>query len=651
MKLRCLLLFIVSGIFMTGCDFIEDILDSSKNNSIRPEVENVMFSSEGGEKTINVEASCSWSVDYDSNWVSTGGSYGNVGTSELIIYAFRNEDASSRNTVITLRNENTGASVDIYVEQEGAAPTMGELRKQLTVGSDGGEFDLELKSNMRYHARANQEWLYAEPDSYGEFLRVVVYDMPEDFSGTERSANITLYRGDVGDYYGDPQEQQPLRTIKVTQKNVSYRIEFTVAGDYLPFSPDHFDANIIATYCHDGKGYVDFDGPISINDGQFYYEQDLVSIKLPNCVTTIGNEAFCDCDCLESVELPESVTYIGTGAFAGCDNLMEVNFPESLREIGAAAFSRCKKLKSARLNEGLVTISERAFDYCEGLTGVHIPSSVKTVAPQAFAHCYNIDRFSGESTTEDWRCILIDGEIKAFAPASDARFYNVPDEVKSIGSYAFAYLDNIIHVNLGEGVEEIKDHAFYLSSLNNERGGISFKNVKIIGDYAFEETNLVYVSIPDCVTRIGKYAFKGCTMMREFDFGTGVTELEEGVFCWAGIQGFHIPKQITKIGDKAFKDCLIRWVGIPSTTTYIGTEAFQAPNLKTVYVSGKGPASAELGKNIFPEGVRIYVPFDYEALYRRLNNPWLQYDPKDWVPDDVENWDPDGPYGPYLGDY
>ena len=418
-----------------------------------------------------------------------------------------------------------------------------------------------------------------------------------------------------------------------------------------PFYSDHFDANIIATRCHEGKGYVDFDGPITISDGQFYYEQDLVSIKLPNCITTIGQEAFYDCDCLESVELPETVTYIGTAAFAGCDNLTEINFPESLCEIGTAAFSRCKKLKSAALNEGLVTISERAFDYCEGLTGVHIPSSVKTVAPQAFAHCYNIDRFSGESTTEDWRCILIDGEIKAFAPASDARFYNIPDEVKSIGSYAFAYLDNIIHVNLGEGVEEIKDHAFYLSSLNNERGGISFKNVKIIGDYAFEETNLVYVSIPDCVTRIGKYAFKGCTMMREFDFGTGVTELEEGVFCWAGIQGFHIPKQITKIGDKAFKDCLIRWVGIPSTTTYIGTEAFQAPNLKTVYVSGKGPASAELGKNIFPEGVRIYVPFDYEALYRRLNNPWLQYDPKDWVPDDVENWDPEGPFGPYLGDY
>jgi hypothetical protein len=193
MRPRFILIFLLSALFLTGCDFIQDILDS-KNGHITPETENVFFSAQGGEKTIVVESSCSWEVEYDySSWFSLGGSFGNAGTSELVIYAFANEDASSRDAVITLKNEEKNLYVSINISQKGAAPTMGELRKELTVGSDGGEFLLELNTNMDYYARADQEWLYADPDYYGESLKVTVFEMPEDFTEKSRSATISIY--------------------------------------------------------------------------------------------------------------------------------------------------------------------------------------------------------------------------------------------------------------------------------------------------------------------------------------------------------------------------------------------------------------------------------------------------------------------------
>jgi len=44
----------------------------------------------------------------------------------------------------------------------------------------------------------------------------------------------------------------------------------------------------------------------------------LTSITIPNSVTRIGEEAFCDCSALTSVTIPEGVTSIGEAAFEDC---------------------------------------------------------------------------------------------------------------------------------------------------------------------------------------------------------------------------------------------------------------------------------------------------------------------------------------------
>ena len=47
----------------------------------------------------------------------------------------------------------------------------------------------------------------------------------------------------------------------------------------------------------------------------------LISITIPDSVTSIGDEAFSDCTSLTSITIPDSVTSIGDRAFYGCYSL------------------------------------------------------------------------------------------------------------------------------------------------------------------------------------------------------------------------------------------------------------------------------------------------------------------------------------------
>ena len=48
------------------------------------------------------------------------------------------------------------------------------------------------------------------------------------------------------------------------------------------------------------------------------------TVNIPNSVTDIGNDAFCNCTSLTSVNIPDSVTRIGAWAFYGCTSLTEI---------------------------------------------------------------------------------------------------------------------------------------------------------------------------------------------------------------------------------------------------------------------------------------------------------------------------------------
>jgi hypothetical protein len=60
---------------------------------------------------------------------------------------------------------------------------------------------------------------------------------------------------------------------------------------------------------------------------------------------------FENCKSLVSVVIPEGITSIDEKAFAGCANLKEISFPKSLVKAGRGSFSGCKKLCGEKREE------------------------------------------------------------------------------------------------------------------------------------------------------------------------------------------------------------------------------------------------------------------------------------------------------------
>ncbi len=85
--------------------------------------------------------------------------------------------------------------------------------------------------------------------------------------------------------------------------------------------------------------------------------------RVPDGVTTIGNEAFRDCANLTIITIPDGVTTIGDRAFFRCKNLKSIALPDSVKKIGKRAFWSCENLEEASLPRN-VELGRGVFSDC-----------------------------------------------------------------------------------------------------------------------------------------------------------------------------------------------------------------------------------------------------------------------------------------------
>lgn len=205
------------------------------------------------------------------------------------------------------------------------------------------------------------------------------------------------------------------------------------------------------------------EGVESIGDDAFSICGRLRRITIPDGVTHIGRNAFWNCVRLVDITLPESATSIGEGAFEGCDAIENIALPSGMTSIAARTFSGCRALKNIVIPDGVTSIGERAFSSC-GLTDIMIPENVEYIGEGAFHGCEKLESIV------------------------------IPDGITSIGDYTFCECSSLTDITLPESVESIGKHAFEKSAITN-------------------------ITLSDKVTSIGESAFAQCNRLTDVYYG------------------------------------------------------------------------------------------------------------------------------------
>lgn len=122
-----------------------------------------------------------------------------------------------------------------------------------------------------------------------------------------------------------------------------------------------------------------------IGTGVFNDNRNIVSLTIPDSVTTLQNRICSGCTSLREVWLPSGLTVIPDETFDGCSSLSTVHFPKTLREIRSDAFCGTG-LTEFIAPDSLTVIWSYAFKDCARLIKVDL-KNVSSVSGGAFQSC------------------------------------------------------------------------------------------------------------------------------------------------------------------------------------------------------------------------------------------------------------------------
>ena len=116
---------------------------------------------------------------------------------------------------------------------------------------------------------------------------------------------------------------------------------------------------------------------VRIGDFAFNECTELVSVTIPNSVTSINDYAFVNCG-ITSITIPDSVTYIGYDVFKSCESLTSVKLPININftHINSDIFSACNALTSITIPDSVTYIDSNVFASCTSLTSVKLPNNI-----------------------------------------------------------------------------------------------------------------------------------------------------------------------------------------------------------------------------------------------------------------------------------
>lgn len=212
---------------------------------------------------------------------------------------------------------------------------------------------------------------------------------------------------------------------------------------------------------------------------------------------------------------------------------------------------------------GAVDVPRDMFGKCAGLKKVTLKNGVQSIGERAFEKCSSLESVIFENTVLEK---ISDG---AFSGCSALSSIVLPDSVTEIEKYAF-FETGLRNIQLPEKLTLIGAYAF--CNCKNLKQVQLPSQLKELGNGAFSSCeNLAQIQLPAQLNKLGTDAFRNCTSLDKIDIPAGLTQIEPDTFCNTGLTSVTLHEGLTKIEDGAFHDCLkLKKICIPKSVTDIG---------------------------------------------------------------------------------
>ena len=294
---------------------------------------------------------------------------------------------------------------------------------------------------------------------------------------------------------------------------------------------------------------------------------ELISVVVPNTVTTIGESAFSSCQYLRVVVLPNSVETIGKRAFADSWPLTTVRLPEGISVLSTGLFLNCQSLTSIEIPSSVTRIENNAFFGC-GLTNIDLPESVTHLGDSVFYYCSHLSAVNVPNTVTELGA-------GAFAYCYELRSVHLPENLTVISDDLFNNCQLLDSIAIPETVTEIGERAFlqcfHLTKIDLPA------SVTSLGSRAFRAcVGLTSYAIPETVRHFGSYLFQQCNHLETVTLPQDLDAIPAGMFeeC-SRLDSIVIPEAVVSIGAWAFSSCFaLKEIVIPDSVRSIGAQAF-----------------------------------------------------------------------------
>ena len=318
-----------------------------------------------------------------------------------------------------------------------------------------------------------------------------------------------------------------------------------------------------------------------IGDGAFLMDNSLKEFNFPSNLETIGEYAFAF-SVLTKADMNCKVKTIPERLFADCQNLSEVTLPAALEKIDDYAFFQCNELTLSNIPETVEVIGKSAF---KGTQVSNLRLNCSQIGENAFMGCFNLQSITFSDNLQKISAgAFIDSMVDEFVLPENAELED--GALRRIHTNGFSVSEDDAHYAVKDGVlfsKDMKKLIAYPSRDDSETSVYTVPHgVEVIAPYAFDTAySLTEIILPDTVREIGSYAFFQ-SGIEKIKLPDSVKSINEGVFqnCQS-LQDVDLGKAET-IDKYAFRSCSEISLSIPETVKDIHPLAFASSNVKPV---------------------------------------------------------------------